>query len=249
MTALGLVTARGGSKGLPRKNLRNFAGKPLIVWTVEAALGARSLDRVVVSTEDDEIAAITHKAGAEVPFRRPIELAADGTPHVSVVEHALEWADRQSERPDRLVILQPTSPLRTAGDIEAACRLADDRKAAAVVSVSKVKPHPFRARTLGASGELGPPLSFGPDAPRRQDLPQTVAPNGAIYVVDVEAFRRERSLFPEGTLAYVMPMERSVDIDTEEDFRLAERLFLSAPGRRAEIRPSGGHALTEHPSP
>ena len=132
---LGLIPARGGSKALPHKNIRQFAGKPLIAWTIETALACPMLDRTIVSTDDPEIADVSRHWGAEVPFLRPAELARDDTPGIEPVLHAVRWlGENEGYRPDYVMVLQPTSPLRTTEDIEAAIQLARDRQADGVVS-------------------------------------------------------------------------------------------------------------------
>ena len=140
---LGLIPARGGSKSIPRKNLAPLGGKPLIAWTCEAALGARCLDRVVVSTDDEEIAAVAEAHGVAAPFRRPAALSGDQATSAEAAIHAVEWLDRhQGWRANLLVLLQPTSPLRTAAQIDAALGLMRERQAETVVSVIEV-PHRF----------------------------------------------------------------------------------------------------------
>ena len=219
---LGLVTARGGSKGVPGKNIRRVGGKPLIAWTLDAAKNAKSLQRTIVSTDDCDIAETARRCGAEVPFLRPAELALDDSPHVDVVVHALEWLDtHEGYRPDYVVLLQPTSPLRTAGDIDAAVSLALEKNAEAVVSVCETHNHPYLVRRLTGDCRLEEfvpcPLVYA----RRQDLPPAFALNGAIYISRRELLKASKSLCPAGALAYVMPEERSLQIDTDWDLRLA----------------------------
>jgi CMP-N-acetylneuraminic acid synthetase len=223
---LGLVTARGGSKGLPGKNLLPLAGKPLIAWTLEAARKARSLDRVIVSTDDPKIAETARQFGGEVPFMRPPELARDDSPHVDVVLHALAWLDEhKDDRPDYVVLLQPTSPFRTAEDIDAAVALAVGKNADAVVSVCEAHDHPYLTRRLSAGGALEEffpcPIKYA----RRQDLQRAFALNGAIYIVRRTSFDQSRTLCPSGALAYLMPIERSLEIDTPWDLRIASLIM------------------------
>lgn len=218
MAILGLIPARGGSKGIPRKNVRLIAGKPLIVWTIEAALAAKTIDRVVVTTEDPEIAAIARTHGAEVPFLRPAELARDETPGIDPVLHALGLLSGFNA----VVLLQPTSPLRTASDIDAAVALAGMGGGANVVSVTEA-PHAGWSFTMGATGVLE--MDGRDIAVRRQDLPKQFTLNGAIYVSAPEGLRTDRSFLVPGTIGYPMPAERSVDIDTPLDWRIAEMLL------------------------
>lgn len=223
---LGLVTARRGSKGLPGKNIRVVGGKPLIAWTLEAARNAALLDQVVVSTDDREIAETARRWGADVPFLRPAELARDESPHIDVVLHALAWLDEREEyRPDYVALLQPTSPLRTGEDIDGAVSLAREKNADAVVSVCETHDHPYLVRRLTADGRLEEfvpcPLAYA----RRQDLPPAYALNGAIYVNRRETLLASRTLCPAGALAYPMPVERSLQVDTVWDLRLAEYIL------------------------
>jgi CMP-N,N'-diacetyllegionaminic acid synthase len=225
-SAIGLVTARGGSKGLPGKNLTTLGGKPLIAWTLEAARKARSLDRVIVSTDDPKIAETARQFGGEVPFLRPPELARDDSPHVDVVLHALSWLDEhEDDRPDYVVLLQPTSPFRTAEDIDAAVALAVGKRADAVVSVCEAHDHPYLTRKLSAGGTLEEffpcPIKYA----RRQDLPPAYALNGAIYVSRRESFFASRNLCPSGALAHLMPNERSLEIDTPWELRIANLIM------------------------
>jgi CMP-N,N'-diacetyllegionaminic acid synthase len=211
---IGLVTARGGSKRLPRKNVLPLAGKPMIAWTIEAARGSAALRRVIVSTEDEEIARVSREHGAEVPFLRPTELALDDSDHVAVVEHALDWLlEHEGVDPDYIMLLQPTSPLRTADDIDACISIARAADAPAVVSVSAMSPHAYR---LGDDGTLEPVRDVGDS---RRPL---VALNGAVYLNRVASLRAERAFIPSGSRGYVMPSERSLDVDTQWDFSLAE---------------------------
>lgn len=219
---LGLITARGGSRGIPGKNLAPLAGRPLIAWTIGAARRCSCLERVVVSTDDPDIARVSRQLGAEVPFLRPAHLAADDSPHLDTVLHALDWLEEnQGYRPLAVVLLQPTSPLRRARDIEGAVKLWQDQKAQCVVSVCPAPSHPYLVKRLDPKGTL---VDFVPTPPgylRRQDLPPALALNGAIYVADPEFLRRERTWFGPRTYPYHMPASRSLDIDTPWDLELA----------------------------
>lgn len=211
---LGLITARGGSKGLPRKNVLPLAGKPLIAWTVEAARASATLSRVVLSSDDDDIIRVAEAFGCEVPFRRPARLAADDTPGIAPVLHALGELDGF----DYVVLLQPTSPLRTAADIDGAVWRCVSSDAPSCVSVVAVNKPPQWMYTLG-EGRLRPILSSGSPLRRRQDAAPVYALNGAVYVADVDDLRRTRSFVTDATVGYVMPPERSVDVDDELDLR------------------------------
>ncbi len=223
---VGLITARGGSKSIPRKNLMPLAGKPLIAWTIEAALASRRLSRVLVSTDDAEIAQVAASWGVEAPFTRPGELAQDATPHILVVEHAIHWLDEtQGVRPEYVLLLQPTSPFRTAEDIDAAIALAEAHAAIAVVSVCEMGRHPYLAKRILADGTLADFMTTDIAYLRRQDLPPAYALNGALYLNRRESLLRDHTFLPPGTLGYVMPAERSLDMDTAWDFHLAELIF------------------------
>jgi CMP-N,N'-diacetyllegionaminic acid synthase len=220
LNTFALIPARGGSKGIPRKNIKLIAGKPLIVWTIEAALRSSLLEAVVVSTDDPEIAEVARRAGAQVPFMRPAELAQDQTPGLDPVLHALD----QLAEYDSVLLLQPTSPLRTTENIDACLTLAMQRHAPSVVSVSEPDTHPYWIYRLTESQTLERIVDAAPVA-RRQDLPVVMALNGAMYFADANWLRRNRSLVGAETLGYVMARERSIDLDTPLDWKLAELLL------------------------
>jgi CMP-N,N'-diacetyllegionaminic acid synthase len=222
MEIVGLVTARGGSKSVPRKNVQLLAGKPLIAWTIEAARCSRRLSRVIVSTDDPEIAHIAREYGAEVPFLRPPELAQDHSSHISVVEHALYWLkEHEGAQPDYLMLLQPTSPLRTSEDIEAAISIAEAHQAIAVVSVAEAAHHPYLSKRILEDGTLADLVSTDIPYLRRQALPDAYCLNGAIYLNRRQSLLHDRVFWPQGSYAYIMPHERSLDIDSPWDFYLA----------------------------
>jgi CMP-N-acetylneuraminic acid synthetase len=229
---VGLITARGGSKGVPRKNVANVGGKPLIAWTISAAIKSRSLARTIVSTDCDEIASVSRLYGAEVPFRRPSELAQDSSPHVEVIRHAIEWiAKDEGVCPDYIVLLQPTSPLRVAFDIDAACGVAASRQADSVIGVSLLHSHPYWTKSMSDDGRL---IEFmkSPDRSeyiQRQDLPPAYAINGVIYVIRCSMFLREMAYFTARSFGYVVPAERSLDVDTPWDMKLADLILTDRP--------------------
>jgi N-acylneuraminate cytidylyltransferase len=216
-SVLALIPARGGSKGLPGKNTMPLGGRPLIQWTIEAARGSRFVDRVVLSSDDETIIGIAARCGCEVPFRRPAALASDTAAMIDVALHALEAVPGHGV----LVLLQPTSPLRTSADIDAACELFAGSGAPSCVSVSPAEQSPYWMYGLGVRGELLPILEPPEGVARRQDLPPVYVLNGAIYVADVAALKRSRSFVTRGTVGYTMPAERSIDIDTAADFEAA----------------------------
>lgn len=223
-----IITARGGSKGIPGKNLKFMAGQPMIAWTIAAARQARGLDRVLVSTDDPEIARVCRELGAEVPFLRPAHLATDTATHLAVFDHMMDWLADEGGLPEYLLLLQPTSPLRLTEDIEGGIRLARERRADAVIGVSEIHPHtahPWLAKRLTPDGALEPFMVTPTDDLRRQNMPPAFAINGALYVNRCASLRRDRTFFPTGALAYPMPVERSLDVDAPLDFFFAEQLL------------------------
>lgn len=220
-TILAVIPARGGSKGVPRKNIRIVGGKPLIAWTIECAKKSQYIDRIIASSEDRDVCEAAKEYGADVPFIRPAELAQDDTPGVDPILHALK------ELPgfDYVVLLQPTSPLRTAEDIDGClerCVLSD---ADFCVSLTEPKPSPYWMYKLCEDGVLSPLMECHQLFTRRQDLPKVYALNGAVYVADSMALLREKTFLTSSTLGYVMPKSRSLDIDTVEDFKYLEFLL------------------------
>lgn len=220
MAVLALIPARGGSKGIPRKNIRLIAGKPLIAWTIEAARAAAGIDAVVVSTEDAEIAAVAREWGAEVPFMRPTALSADETPGIDPVLHAIDMLPGY----DSVLLLQATSPMRGSSDIEGILALAEASGAPSVVSVCEPEDHPGWMYRLDDAARLEPLLPV-PAAVRRQDLPPVYALNGAMYFARTDWLIATRSFLADDTRGYPMPADRSVDIDTPLDWRVAEMLL------------------------
>lgn len=221
-SVLAVITARGGSRGLPRKNVLPFRGRPLIGWTIAAAQASHRIDRLILSSDDPEIIGVAEGLGCEAPFRRAPALSGDAAASIDVVLDALDRVPGH----EVVVLLQPTSPLRTAADIDGVL----DRMAAAgapsCVSVQEALSHPWLVFAQDGTGRLAP-FSPPPDGAglRRQDLPPALVLNGAVYAADVAWLRRERAFIRPGeTVAWEMPADRSVDIDTLEDFQAAERL-------------------------
>lgn len=220
---LALVTARQGSKGVRGKNVKLLGGRPLIAWSIEAARESPSVGRIVTSTDHQEIASVAKRWGSEVPFLRPHSLAGDASPHIETVSHALEWLENQEGyRPEYVLLLQPTSPLRTPEDIEAAIAIAGERDADGVVGVVEANHHPLLTHRITEEGTLSSFVPTETDYLRRQDLPTAYALNGAIYLNRREALLREQTFLPHRTYPYVMPPERSLEIDTPWDFSLVE---------------------------
>lgn len=224
--AIGIIPARGGSKGVPRKNIRLVAGRPLIAYSIEAAHHS-SLTAFFVSTDDFEIAEVARTLGAEVILRPP-ELATDNTPMPPVLVHVLETLSATGEDFEVMVLLQPTAPLRTAQDIDASLSIMFEANVDSVVSVAPVPRHYHPDwQFVVAEGTLrlynGDP--FDQIVTRRQLLSDTYTRNGAIYAVRTGIFLERQSLYTANTRAYIMPDERSVNIDSEQDLQLAELLL------------------------
>jgi len=221
---LAIIPARGGSRGIPRKNLRLLYGKPLLVYSVEAASGSRYIDKVVVSTEDREFVKVAINSGAEV-IRRPPKLAQDDTPSLPVYKHVINHLEKTKRfYPNIVVILQPTSPLRTVKDIDQAIEKFLTAKCDSVVSVCETEHPPHWMYTL--EGErLKSIIEGGDRVTRRQDAPEVYRLNGAVYVTHRDVIMKQNRVMGDDTRAYIMPVERSIDIDTEIDLKLAELLM------------------------
>ena len=225
---MGLITARGGSRGLPGKNILSFCGKPLIAYTIEAALQSGCFKTVMVSTDSREIADVCLKYGAEVPFLRPAHLAADDAKSRDVVLHALDFMEQKSPV-ESVCLLQPTSPLRSAEDIRQAVSVFRRNSADSVISVTEYS-HPIQwAVSVSEDGKISEPSGLKPS--RRQDQSVCYHPNGAIYIFNAEFIRRSEGYIGKNTYALIMPPERSVDIDIPFDFMLAEFLFTRMRGK------------------
>lgn len=221
-TIVAIIPARGGSKRLPHKNILPLQGKPLIAWSIDAGLQSQFVDRVIVSTDCIEIADIATKYGAEVPFIRPDDIAGDFASTDSVILHCLETISDQFKA-DIVVILQPTSPLRTYSDIDMALRKLVDKKANGVVSVCECEHSPFWSNTLPENGEMNLFLKEEVKGKRSQDLPACYRLNGAIYAFTTEFITKNQGVsYNEGVFSIKMPSIRSVDIDHALDFKLAE---------------------------
>jgi N-acylneuraminate cytidylyltransferase len=220
MTLLALIPARGGSKGIPRKNIRDFCGKPLISWSIDAAKESNCVDQIVVSTDDHEIASIAEMSGAEVPFLRPSEISGDTTPGIATVLHAMEMLPKVSD----VLLLQPTSPLRISSDIESIFKLRNRYQLESAVSITFSSKHPAWMYSLNQRDQLLPFLDRD-KANCRQQLPPSYYLNGALYLASREFLLREKALISEDTVGYIMPPDRSVDIDTLLDWEWAEFLM------------------------
>ncbi len=217
---LAIIPARGGSKGVPRKNIKNLGGKPLIVWTIEEARKSKYITRLILSSEDEEIIKIAKLHGCDVPFIRPSEIAEDSTPGIVPVLHALS----QCPGYDYVILLQPTSPLRTVKHIDESIEYLLQQKAKFCVSVTEPEKSPYWMYTL-KDGNIQPLIKQEKFSTRRQDLPIVYALNGAIYIGQVNALLKEKTFLTEDTIGYIMNNESSFDIDTITDFKICDYLI------------------------
>jgi N-acylneuraminate cytidylyltransferase/CMP-N,N'-diacetyllegionaminic acid synthase len=220
-SVLAIIPARGGSKGLPGKNIKELCGKPLIAWSIEQAKSCSDIDRIVVSTDGREIAEVAKQYGAEAPFVRPEELASDTASTIDVIIHTVDWFEQyENYLPAYILLLQPTSPLRTVEDIEGTIQTLKDKDARAVVSVCETDHHPWWSNMLPEDGNMKDFIRPKILNRRRQDLPRYYRLNGAIYLAETSYLRECNGFCGPNTFAYKMPKERSVDIDSGLDFML-----------------------------
>ena len=220
MTRVALIPARGGSKGIYRKNIKLFNSKPLIYWTIKAAKESSFIDKVIVSTEDEEIAAIAKSYSAEVPFLRPKELAMDNSLGIDPVIHALE----NISNIDELLLLQPTSPLRRSIDIDKIIQMRSKFKSDSAVSINLSQKHINLFFKLNSDFQINPISENFKEIPR-QKCSKMFTLNGALYLSTKESILRNKSFFSPNTIGYVMPEEYSIDIDTPLDWEIAEFLM------------------------
>lgn len=225
-TVLAIIPARGGSKGIPRKNIKPLAGKPLIAWTIEEAKKSKYIDIIIVSTDSKEIADVSIKYGADIPFIRPKELAADETPSSEVILHATEWLRiNQNQKFDILILLQPTSPLRNANQIDTALKnFMSNPSNKCLVSVKEAEDSPYWMKIIDDDHFLRNFIVHQNNYTRRQDLPKIYILNGAIYIMRTADFINYKSFDVDNTIPFLMDKITSIDIDSEEDFMLAETI-------------------------
>lgn len=223
---LGVIAARGGSKGVPRKNIRDFAGKSLIQLAVETAKGSKLLSDTLVNTDSEEIANLAREFGANVPFIRPSELGADEVPVKDVVRWTALWYEQEKGiRPDIIVTLQPTSPFRTSEHIDTAIEiLADDQEAEGVISLSEVNHTPYKMRVLRDDGYIAPLLP-GRVVSQRQDAPPVYIPNGIVFATRWKTLIEKSNLWGDRALPYILPEELNFNIDTPLEFEMAQWLY------------------------
>ena len=228
MRILGLIPARGGSKGLPGKNIRPLCGKPLIGWTIAQALASRYIDKVVVSTDDKNIMAVARFFKAEVPFLRPKKLATDKARSIDVIAHAINFYKAKRMDFDYLILLEPTSPLREVRDIDRVIEMLINNKVGAVsmMSVSRVEAtHPAYDVKINGKGLLVPYGNVFTKAVRRQDLEALYFFEGTIYLSEIEALLKKRAFYHERTLAYVVPRWKAFEIDELMDLYCVEAVM------------------------
>lgn len=228
MKILAIIPARGGSKGIPKKNIKKLNGKPLISYSIEEALKSNFINKVVVSSENEDIEKISKSYGAET-IKRPKNLAKDDSLTIDTVFHSLDYLEEnQNYVPDIIILLQPTSPLREVEDIENSINSFIDNECNALVSVNLYNHSPCLSLRM-KNGYLCPLFKENYLNNRRQDFPEIFRPNGAIYILKPETLKKYKTFYPNKTIPYVMPAEKSVDIDSMQDWKLAE-YFLKTKG-------------------
>lgn len=234
---LALIPARSGSKGLPGKNIRPLGGKPLLAWPIAAARASRYVDDVVISTDSAEFARIAEAHGARAPFLRPAELAADTAPSIGFILHALDTLEAAGNKFSYLVLLEPTSPLTEATDIDAAIEKLDaagDKADALVGVASMATQHPAFFVRIDQSGRISPfaAANFG-NLPRRQDLEPVFCLDGSLYLSKVDAMRRERSFCHDRTIAFETERHKALEVDDLVDFLCIEAISKNLDAIRA----------------
>jgi CMP-N,N'-diacetyllegionaminic acid synthase len=224
---LGIVTARGGSQGIPRKNIIPLLGKPLLAYTAEAALSAKRLNRTILSTEDEEIARIGRAYGLDVPFLRSAELARDDTPSIPVLQDAVRRLEQMGEYYDAVFTLQPTNPLRRPEDIDGAVDLLERTGADSVISFVEVgEKHPARMKFITPEGKVhDPPFAELFEGQRRQDLPKLYLREGSVYLTRRSVLMELNSVKGNNCRAWILPKERACNIDVPFDLFLAEQML------------------------
>lgn len=226
---IALIPARGGSKGLPGKNIKNLHGKPLIAYTIEAALKSKYISRVIVTTDSKDIAEVAQKYGAEVPFMRPDYLAEDTSSALDVYIHAVDYIKEDMKKDiDKFIVLLPTAPLRDSNDIDEAVELFNKIGSSTLVSMKEAETPITWYHLMDSNGKVKN-AGFGNDEAikNRQMNDPYYIPNGAIYILDYKLLKEKRTYYDENTVAYVMSAEKSIDIDYELDFKIVDFLLKS----------------------
>jgi len=231
---IAIIPARGGSKGVPGKNIKELDGKPLIAYTIEAALGAKGVDRVIVTTDDEAIADVARKYGAEVPFMRPAELASDTAAAPDVYVHAVEFMSKEMGQPiEKFMVLLPTVPLRTSQHIDEAIELFNKEKADTLLSMTEADTPATWYHYRDENGRVhNAGFGAGDVMKNRQTNEAYIIPNGAIYILDYKLVKEKRTYYCDNTIAYVMKSEDSVDIDYPIDFEIAEFFMKKKSGNK-----------------
>ena len=219
---LAIIPARGGSKGVPRKNIKDLCGKPLIQYTIEAAKKSKYIDRIIVSSDDSEILNTVKNVGIDVPFIRPNEISKDDTPSMDVIMHCLEWLRRNENYiPKYICLLQCTSPFRDEKHIDEAIEKMISENGSSIVSVCESEVSPYCMKKI-ENGKLIDFINNNEAYSRRQELPKVYQLNGAIYISEINNLLENKKWYTDNTLGYVMDSASSLDIDTSMDFKIAE---------------------------
>ncbi len=227
MKILGLIPARGGSKGIPDKNKKELGGKPLLQYTIEAALNSEMLDRVIFSSEDTELITLAKSLGVDVPFVRPVHLAEDSSGSLEVAQHALQFLSKKGEEFDAVCLLQVTTPFRTSSDIDTALKKFMDEGNDSLISVQKV-PHQYNPHWVFETSKNGSLKIATGDThiiKRRQELPQAFIRDGAIYITKTEVLLKQNSFFGKSISYMETDPDRFVNIDTLADWDRAESIY------------------------
>lgn len=219
-----LITARGGSKGIPKKNIVKLCGKPLINWTVESAVKSKYIDKIFLSTDSDEIINSVKKFPVEIPFKRPENLSTDKSTSTDVILHFIDWMKKKCNQFDMLLLLQPTSPFRKSVHIDNSIKKFIDSDSLSLISITENIKSPFLSRKINSKGFVEK-LFDAKNEKRRQDIPLTYYINGAIYLTDVKNFEKYKTFQTTKTLSYIMPYYSSIDIDEPVDLKIAELYF------------------------
>ena len=225
---LGLITARSGSKGLPKKNIKPLLGKPLIAWSIDVGIKSNYIDDLVVSTDCHEMSRLAKKYEAEAPFIRPKELSTDSASSVDVILHAINWLEKRDRFYDLVVLLEPTSPLRESKDIDRCLEIMQENNVRSIVSICKVEStHPMFLFRLNEKSKLDPYSGKTPNSLRRQDLETLYFLEGSVYCSEIDLLRTKRGFYHEETYGYIVPKWKSLEIDDEDDFLMVEALMKS----------------------
>ncbi len=220
-----LITARGGSKGIPKKNITKLCGKPLIHWTVESAMKSKYVDKIFLSTDNDEIISSVKKFPVEVPFKRPKNLSSDKATSTDVILHFIDWMKKSGNDYDTLLLLQPTSPFRKSEHIDSSIKkFLGSEKALSLISVTENIKSPYLSRKISADGFVENLFNVKSEK-RRQDIPVTYYINGAIYLININNFEKYKTFQTPKTLSYIMPYYSSIDIDEPMDLKIAELYY------------------------